>query len=242
MAKYVDLIGWDDCPHLQPPHLPKEERDAFEAGLTPHQREARKTGRPSLGAGQIYQVTEDAILTDPIPIPPHWGRAYALDVGWRVTAAIFAAHDPDADVFYLTHEHYGKEAAPVVHAHAIKLAQPYPLLGAIDPAADQSNQKDGTKLREEYEKLGLELATANNAVEAGILAVLIMMQTGRLKVFRTLTNWIREFRLYHRDEKGKIVKKNDHLLDATRYVLNTDGIFRQDLAPRGRAAMKQGEW
>ena len=34
-------------------------------------------------------------------------------------------------------------------------------------------------------------------------------------------NWLREFRKYHRDDKGsgKIVKRNDHLMDATRYLV-----------------------
>jgi hypothetical protein len=34
-----------------------------------------------------------------------------------------------------------------------------------------------------------------------------------------LQNWLSEFRIYRRDEKGKIVKQNDHLMDATRYGL-----------------------
>ena len=37
----------------------------------------------------------------------------------------------------------------------------------------------------------------------------------------SLTNWLREFRKYHRDDKGsgKIVKRDDHLMDATRYLI-----------------------
>jgi len=36
-----------------------------------------------------------------------------------------------------------------------------------------------------------------------------------------LINWQREFRQYHRDDKGtgKIVKRDDHLMDATRYLV-----------------------
>jgi septation ring formation regulator EzrA len=34
-----------------------------------------------------------------------------------------------------------------------------------------------------------------------------------------LHNWRSEFRKYHRDEKGKIVKAHDHLMDATRYLI-----------------------
>jgi hypothetical protein len=37
----------------------------------------------------------------------------------------------------------------------------------------------------------------------------------------SLTNWFREFRKYHRDDQGsgKIVKRDDYLMDATRYLI-----------------------
>jgi hypothetical protein len=44
------------------------------------------------------------------------------------------------------------------------------------------------------------------------------MQTGRLKVFRHLADWLEEFRLYHRKD-GRIVALRDDLLSATRYAL-----------------------
>ncbi len=73
----------------------------------------------------------------------------------------------------------------------------------------------------DYRDLGLELTEADNAVEAGIYAVWERLSGGRLKVVRTCQSWLAEYRLYRRDEKGRIVKANDHLMDATRYVVNT---------------------
>jgi len=46
-----------------------------------------------------------------------------------------------------------------------------------------------------------------------------LLSDGRLFVFSSLQNWLSEFRIYRRDEKGKIVKQNDHLMDATRYLI-----------------------
>jgi hypothetical protein len=68
---------------------------------------------------------------------------------------------------------------------------------------------------EVYGKLGLPLGPAENAVEAGITEVWNLLVSGRLKVMASLTNWFREFRKYHRDDKGsgKIVKRDDHLMD-----------------------------
>jgi hypothetical protein len=76
---------------------------------------------------------------------------------------------------------------------------------------------------EVYRKLGLHLGPAENAVEAGITEVWNLFVSGRLKVMASLTNWFREFRKYHRDDKGsgKIVKRDDHLMDATRYLIIT---------------------
>jgi len=51
--------------------------------------------------------------------------------------------------------------------------------------------------------------------EAGVMEMLSRMQTGRLKVFSTMTEWFEEFRLYHRKD-GKIQKVRDDLLSATR--------------------------
>lgn len=240
MAKYVDMIGWSDVPHLQPPHIPQSELDDLQASLLPHQRQARRTGRPALGSGAIYPVEEDDLLVDPVRLPEHWPRAYALDVGWNKTAALWGAWDRDSDTYYLTHEYYRGEREPIIHAHAIKSVGRW-ITGAIDPSAEGSNQKDGSKLRQEYDDLGLKLVNANNAVEAGLHHCLMLMQGGQLKVFRTLTSWLREYRLYRRDEKGKIVKRMDHLMDCQRYLLNTPGIWAVQL-PSRPARSGQGEW
>ena len=86
-----------------------------------------------------------------------------------------------------------------------------------------------------YGKLGLHLCPAVNAVEAGITEVWNLLVSGRLKVMASLHNWLREFRKYHRDDKGsgKIVKRDDHLMDATRYLI-VSGRTRMSTVPRPR--------
>jgi hypothetical protein len=46
-----------------------------------------------------------------------------------------------------------------------------------------------------------------------------MMTSGKLKVFRSLGNFLSEFRLYRRDQDGKVVKDHDHLMDCLRYLV-----------------------
>ena len=41
--------------------------------------------------------------------------------------------------------------------------------------------------------------------------------TGRLKIFKHCTPVFKEYEMYQRTIEGKIVKKNDHFMDALRY-------------------------
>lgn len=227
---------------MQPPIITKEELDDLEKDMLPHQKAARRSGRPSLGAGAIYPVNEDDIFIPPFAIPDHWARGYALDVGWKRTAVTFGALDQDTNIYYLTHEYYVGEQKPIVHAHSIKSMLPWEKLeGAIDPAARGRSQRDGEALMLEYEDLGLVIRKANNAVHAGLHVVLTLMQGNQVKVFNTMVNWKKEFRLYRRDEKGNIVKENDHLMDTTRYLLNTPDLFVTKPMQRARRR-SGGEW
>lgn len=214
-SRAIVMCGWDDVPHLDD----EAKRQMF-AKLPPHQRDARTKGVPSLGAGAIYPVAEEDIAVAPFEIPDHWPRAYGLDVGWNRTAASWGALDPEADVLYIYAEHYRGQAEPAIHSEAIKARGAW-IRGAIDPASRGRAQKDGEQLLSLYEGLDLDLTPADNAVEAGIYEVWQRLSTGRLKVFRSCGNWFGEYRIYRRDDKGKVVKENDHLMDSTRYLVMT---------------------
>ncbi len=188
--------------------------------LPPHQRDARSKGIPSLGAGAIYPIPEEDIKVKPFLIPEFWPRAYGFDVGWKKTAAIWGACDQEAGVWYLYSEHYRGQAEPSVHAAAIKSRGDW-IPGAIDTAARGRSQIDGENLLDLYTDQGLIIHNADKAVETGLHCVFELLSTGRLKVFSTMQNWFSEYRIYRRDENGKIVKENDHLMDATRYFAMT---------------------
>lgn len=212
MSKYVVFAGWADVPHLS-----EEAKAGLLSAYQPHERDARTKGIPSLGAGAIYPVPEEDIVCDPIEFPAWFEHCYALDVGWNRTAALWGARDPETDIVYLYAEYYRGQAEPAVHAAAIRARGEW-IPGVIDPAARGRGQGDGNQLLQNYQDLGLRLTVANNAVHAGIDTVWQRLSTGRLKVFRHLQNFLAEYRIYRRDEKGRIVKENDHLQDCCRYL------------------------
>ena len=78
----------------------------------------------------------------------------------------------------------------------------------IDPAASCRSQTDGIQLIRVYRDLGLNLTAADNSVDAGLTTVWDLLCSNRLKIFKSLANFWQEFRMYRRDDKGRLVKKN----------------------------------
>lgn len=223
-GKFVVQATWDDAPHL----TDEMKKQLFDA-LPPNMRDARSRGIPSLGSGAIYPIAEDLITVDDFKIPDYWPRVYGFDVGWKATAAVWVAIDRDAmvgeskvrdGIVYVTSCYRHGFEAPEVHVHAVKARGDW-IPGVADPASRASNQRDGEKLLDEYISLGLKLQSADSAVEAGIFDVWERMSTGRFKVFRSCSQWFDEFRVYYRNERGKVVKENDHLMDCTRYLVRS---------------------
>lgn len=223
MSRCVVTATWEDVPHLT-----KEAKAELYKGIPAYQMDARTKGVPQLGSGAIYQVPESDIVVDDFELPGHYFRAFGMDVGWNRTAAVWGARDNQTGIIYLYSEHYRGQAEPIVHAQAIKARGDW-IHGVIDPAARGRSQRDGIQLLEQYKSMGLDVEAAINAVESGIYAVWQLLSAGKLKVFKSLGNWLSEFRLYQRDQDGRIVKQDDHLMDATRYLIMS-----------GRDRMRQG--
>ena len=221
---------WDEVPHLN-----DDDKAELYDSYPPQDRKARSKGIPSFGAGAIYPIEEEDIVVPDIPrdengkIPDHYVRAYGMDVGWKKTAVIWGAKDLETGIIYLYQEYYRGQEEPAVHTEAIKGFGEW-IPGVIDPAARGRSQRDGLRLLDVYLDAGLDLQMAVNAVEAGILKVYRMMTQGKLKITKSCPRTLEEFRLYRRDEDGKVIKEDDHLMDAMRYLIMS-GLDRMETAP-----------
>lgn len=221
--RFVTQCGWDDVPHLT-----EKIKASLLASYPPHMRDARSKGIPALGSGVIYPVPIHDYLIEPFEIPKHWKRNYGMDVGNK-TSAVWLAHDPETKVSYVYSDYYKERAEPSIHTASIKARGEW-IPGAIDPASRGRSQIDGKQLMQMYSDLGLHLEPAINAVETGLYECWEGLSTGKIKVFKGCAQFMREIQSYMRDEKGNVVKKDDHVMDAFRYAYMTRDIAQTQLA------------
>ena len=226
-GKYVVRCGWDDVPHLT-----EEDKALLIESIPPWARDARTKGIPQMGSGVIYPIAWEQISFPRFEIPEHWKRYAGMDVGNK-TACIWLAIDPSTGVSYAYHEYYREGELPAVHAASIALPGSWIPI-AIDHAAHGRSQIDGENLFDLYKGFGLVLHNANKAVESGLYTVWELLASNRVKVFSDLQRFKKEYLIYQKDEKGRVVKTDDHIMDCFRYAIMTGrdlAVNKQEATP-----------
>lgn len=211
-TKAVLVCGWQDAPWLD-----EETKAELKSGYPDHEIAARTTGLPSMGAGSVFSIPLEDILVNDFEIPQHWRKIAGMDVGWQNTAGAWFAQNPDTDEWFLYSEYKDGKQEPVFHAAAFKQRGDW-LSIAIDPASRTSSQADGKQLFNAYRGLGLKIFIANNARESSLFDLQQAFATGKLKVFKSCKKFQAEYVTYRRHENGKVLKENDHIIDAVRYA------------------------
>lgn len=214
--------GWDDAPHLS-----ETVKKKLLEGFPPHQRDMRTKGIPMLGHGRIYDLSEDDVTCEAFDIPDHFYLINGMDFGWdHPQAHLQLAWDRDNDMYYLTHA-WKKEQVSANDAWGAcqSWARGIPTSWPHDGLMHEKGRDDSQQQKDHYQNAGFfmlaDRATwdgTSNSVEQGLVELRQLMKTGKLKIFSHLKDFLDEFNQYHRDDKGKIVKKRDDLLDALRYA------------------------
>ena len=230
---------WDDASEKiksmkgESGHLSEAVMSQILSAYSPHEREMRRYGRPSIGSGLIFPVPEDDLMIDPITIEAHWPRIAAIDFGWdHPTAVVWCAIDQEEDMFYVYDCYRASKASPSVHAQTIR-SRPNFIPIAYPHDGNRRDSMGNPGLADQYRNLGcnflLEHFTnptalgekkGSNSIEEGIMAMLQKMEKHQFKVFSTLNDWFEEFRMYHR-KGGKVVPIRDDLMSATRYAFQS---------------------
>ena len=168
-------------------------------------------------------MPDEQISVEPFDIPSHFAQINAMDFGLgKHGIFVNLAWDRDDDIIYLTKIFRGQDGMlPATEsAHILKWGSSIPVAWPHDGHKEEKGT--GRVMMSYYEDAGLNMlddhATHEEGgfkVESGIKQINDRMRSGNFKVFNHLRDFFDEKRIYHR-KKGKIVKANDHVLDATR--------------------------
>lgn len=224
-SRHITRMEIEDVASEPHGHISQSQVDEIVSSYPAHEREARAKGIPVLGSGRVFPVQESLVVVDPFEIPSHWRRVAGIDFGWdHPTGIAWIAYCADSDTITVYNSYKQSEQTPVFHAAALK-AQGEWIPVAWPHDGYQHDKGSGLPLARQYIDLGIRMipehaqhSSGGFGVEAGIMDMLDRMKTGRFKVFRTCTNWLDEFRRYHRKD-GKIVARNDDIMSATRYAV-----------------------
>ena len=214
--------GWDDAPHL----LPEVKQKLLES-YPSHMRDMRTKGTPMLGHGRIYDIGEEYVTCEPFEIPDHFFIIDGMDFGWdHPQAHIQLVEDRDNGMFYLVHAYKAsKTSANDAWGATKKWAEKVPTAWPHDGLQHEKGRDDSVQQKNHYSNAGYKMlfahatwAEGGNSVESGLYEIRDLMSKGKFKIFRGLRDFFEEYNQYHRDDKGKIVKVRDDILDAIRYA------------------------
>lgn len=231
--KFYMHIGWDDNPHLPP-----DERQRLQDSTPEWELEARKNGIPVFGHGKVFIQPESEIFIKPFDLrdPRYRPFAYIYGVDPSVTSGgtwgfVLLAYDRDNDFVYAARDYKLSNVTPSEHASNMGRFIPFMgCYGMCDPAGAGENQHTKESTIEFLQNTcGLKLIKANKVngtKEAVIDSIYERIRRGTFKIMYDpetntgCTNLVKELRQYSRDEKGQIIKKNDHCIDALFYSYN----------------------
>ena len=244
------LVDMDDNPHLN-----EEAKEFALEGLSHEERQARKSGRFVAFAGLIYPEFREQHHVCPQPSElPHGVEVFCgIDPGYRhLCAVVYAFLDQDDrmvvfDEICLPQTRIS-EICKQIKVHNARWGV-VPNFYVIDPAARNKNNQTGRSDQQEFADYGVYTIPGQNAVTAGINHVKERLAADKLFVAAPCQELRSEFRKYRwvkenpRTEQAateKPVKKDDHALDALRYV-----VMQRPLAPakaRQRPSESRKDW
>lgn len=213
-------VGWDRAPHITP-----ERRVSMLAMYPEYQRAMRSEGEPMLGHGRIYDIADDFVLCDPFPIPDHWFVIGGMDFGYdHPQSFVKLVEDRDNDIIYITNSWKQRKVSANDAWGATKSwLSGVPVAWPPDGLQHEKGRDVNLQQKAHYVDAGFNMLPEHStwpeggvSVENGLYETLDRQRKGTYKIFRGQPELMEEHRQYHRDEKGKVVKIRDDILDAAR--------------------------
>lgn len=201
-----------------------------------HERETRRSGAPTHGSGAVFIFSREQIAytgrkSDDGFVRMGWGTDFG---GMGATTgnfshpfgAVFGCYDAVTDRIFVERAVRLPGGQVLEHAYAMKqICAAAPVFWPHD-GVRQAKHDDPETTAGLYRKQGLRMfhqwATFKHGgykTETGIMEMHQRFATGRLKIHEDLLEVWEEYRNYHRDEDGDIVRNKDDLMSALRILV-----------------------
>jgi len=224
---FILQMSWSDNLHLKKCEIAKMKRNLSGEAL-----QSREHGQFSESGGVVFREMSDANIIDPVELGG-MEIFLGIDPGYRhPTGAVWVR--TDGENFYVVSDYSVAEQSIEEHASALigrseslgmQKNESGQISAYIDCAAVQRHlvSQDET-VAMKFSEHGINVIPwSNKNVNSSIHLIKSLLKNAqndrRLKIFRTCTKLIKEMRSLYWGKGENPVKKNDHCLDALRYVL-----------------------
>jgi len=204
------------------PFFSREEYETKRRTMSTGRFENRYRGRYAITSGMIYSDYDPTIhVVEPFLIPDEWQRYVGIDPGAVHTALVWAARNPDDDVFYVYRATLDGNKTTSQHvASALSYGEHVSFWIGGSPSESQ--------FRMDWTDAGIRVQQPPiKDVEAGIDRIIALFKTNHLRIFKTCTLLLDEITTYSRklddmDEPTDVIKDKNryHELDAARYLFS----------------------
>lgn len=234
-------VAWDDVPEYDPwgmPFLLNETRRQLERDYLPHEREARIAGKPVMGKGAVFQLSNwptyktGEVLFDRMP---NIQRVISLDLGLVNDKTVISLiyWEPYERTAYLHRQIVVQgieEAVPTQYINHLLRPEVMgtPIVLPADASTSGRYTMSSSSIRELFEQYGLnvyEKAIMNppdqegrvtNHKSYGINQMRQMLEVGSMMVNENCTHFLSEAQNYFVDERGRFSDPDD-CIDSARY-------------------------
>jgi phage terminase large subunit-like protein len=236
-------VSWDDVPEYDPwglPFLLNETRRQLERDYLPHEREARIAGKPVMGKGAVFQLSNwPTYKTGEIDFMrmPNIQRVIALDLGLVNDKTVISLlyWEPYERTCYLHKQIIVQgieEAVPTQYINHLLRPEVFgtPIVLPADANTSGRYTMSASSIRELFESYELNVydkaimnppdsqGRVTNHKSYGINQMRQMLEVGSLMVNENCTQFLSEAQNYYVDTQGRFSDPDD-CIDSARYGL-----------------------
>lgn len=210
------------------PHLSKEEIDKARAEITETRFQQEYMADFKKVEGLVYkEFDRTRHLYDELPADAYYESLGGVDFGFTNPCAVVHMKKNSNGIYYIDNEWYQKgrtESQIADYVLSCKFNKVYP--DPENPSAITLLAQKGINIR--------EVVKNKDSIKNGINKVRDLFKQNKLLINKRCTNLIAELESYCYpdsidgiNESENPIKENDHLLDATRYVIYMESLLRK---------------